>query len=74
MALNKNGLKVNLRALYNDTLDNKGLSPEGAKEAFINGLANAIETFIKTATVNYITGLTSASGGVVTGTFNHTIS
>ncbi|MBD3748505.1 MAG: hypothetical protein IE931_03320 [Sphingobacteriales bacterium] len=74
MALDKNGLKATLGGIYDDTLDNADLTPEEAKNAFISRLADAIETFVKTAKVNYTSGLTSATGGVVSGTFNHTIS
>lgn len=70
--LNTPALKNSLTALYNQTLDNGTLSPEEAKDAFINSLANAIEVYVKTATVNYSGGLTSTNGPV-TGVFNHTI-
>lgn len=70
--LNKPALKNSLTALYNQTLDNGNLSPEEAKDAFIERLANAIEAFVKTATVNYTGGLTSTNGPV-TGVFNHNI-
>lgn len=74
MGLNKIALKSDLEALYNQTLDNEDLTPEEAKDAFIERLATAIDAFVKSASVNYQNGLTSANGGVVTGTFNHTIS
>lgn len=74
MALDKAGLKSDLRTLYNATLDNEELTAEEAKELFLTRLADAIEKFVKTAKVNYTNGLTSATGGLVSGTFNHTIS
>lgn len=74
MALDKTGLKNDLNTLYTATLDNGELTPNEAKELFLTRMADAIEKFVKTATVNYTSGLTSASGGVVTGTFNHTVS
>lgn len=70
--LNTPQLKNSLTALYNQTLDNGNLSPEEAKDAFIQRLANAIEEYVKTATVNYTGGLTSTNGPV-TGVLNHTI-
>lgn len=74
MALNKIALKSDLEVLYNQTLDNEQLTPEQAKDAFIERLATAIDVFVKSASVNYQSGLTSQTGGLVTGTFNHTIS
>ncbi|MBC7399852.1 MAG: hypothetical protein H7289_07880 [Mucilaginibacter sp.] len=74
MALDKAGLKSDLDTLYTATVDNADLSPAQAKELFLTRMADAIEKFVKTATVNYTGGLTSANGGVVTGTLNHTIS
>lgn len=74
MPLDKTGLKSDLDVLYTATLDNADLTPEEAKDLFLQKLADAIEKFVKTAKVNYTNGLTSATGGVVTGTFNHTIS
>ncbi|WAC40589.1 hypothetical protein [Pedobacter sp. SL55] len=69
MALNKPKLITDLTTLYDATLDNGELSPAEAKTKFIQELANAIEAYVKSATVKYNSGLT-APNGAVTGTFN----
>lgn len=72
MSLNKTQLKTDLRSLYDGTLSSSG-SAADAKEAFIAGLADVIDAYIKTEKINYTSGLTAGANPVV-GTFNHTVS
>lgn len=69
MPLNKPQLVTDLTQIFDATLDNGELSPADAKTKFIADLANAIESYVKSATVKYNSGLTSPSG-LVTGTFS----
>lgn len=74
MALNKPQLVNDLRALFRQTWD-ENTSAEDAETAFLNTMANIIDAYVKSATVNYSGGLSTASGGgPVTGILNHTIS
>lgn len=73
MALNKTKLVSDLTTLYNATLDNGELTPEQAKQKFIQELAAAIEDYVKSAQINYVSGLV-ASTYLVTGTFNGNLS
>lgn len=68
MALDLPGLKTNLKALYDATLV-ASIDAEAAETNFINGLATAIDTYVRSAAIVYTTGLTSETGGVVTGVF-----
>lgn len=72
MALNKNQLRIDLRALFDET-ENDQSDLATAKTAFINKLSDIVDGYVKSAKVNYSNGLT-APNGPVTGTFNHTIS
>lgn len=72
MSLNKELLKTDLRSLYDSTLSSNGNEAD-SKEAFISGLADAIDSYIKTANITYSGGLTSPNGAVA-GIFNNTIS
>lgn len=71
MSLNKPQLENDLRALFDATLDSD-TSEQQAKDAFIQGLANIIDGYIKTAKIKYTGGLVAPNGSV-TGTINHTI-
>jgi hypothetical protein len=64
MALNTPGLKDEIKQLLTDMRSRSEISDE----EFANRLSSAIETYVKTATIIYISGLT-ASGAPVTGTF-----
>lgn len=72
MSLDKAGLKVNLKTMYDAT---KVAAADGptAEQNFINSLADAIETYVKSAQVNYTSGLIAGSNTVI-GTFNGSLS
>jgi hypothetical protein len=64
MGLDLAGLKTNLKAVFDNT------HTEGYTETeFVNDMATAIDTYVRSAAIVYTSGLTSATGGVVTGTF-----
>ena len=72
MALRTEELKAELKDLYKSTQGTEG-DAEAALEAFVEGLGNLLESYVKSATVTYSGGLL-APNGAVSGTFNHTIS
>lgn len=65
MALDTPGLKGNLLDIVTEMRTRSEISDQ----EFCNLLGDAIETFVKSATINYISGL-AAPNGPVTGTFN----
>lgn len=65
MALNKTGLKNEIVAIMSDMLQRENTSIE----EFATRLSDAVDDYVKEADIIYTTGLTSATGGVVTGTF-----
>ncbi len=65
MALNKQNLKNNIVQLMSDMMTREEISIE----EFAARLSNAIDVYIKEATIVYSSGL-SAPNGVVTGMFN----
>lgn len=65
MALNKNGLKTAIKTILNDMRNRK----ENADEEFAERLSDAIDNYVKTASIVYENGLT-APEGPVTGVFN----
>lgn len=65
MPLNKTGLKSNIKQLLTDMRTREDISDD----EFATRLSNAIDTYVKTATIVYMAGLT-APNGAVTGTFN----
>ena len=65
MALNKVILKNNIIAIMQDMMSRE----ETSIEEFAERLASTIDVYVKDAEIVYKTGLTSATGGVVTGTF-----
>ncbi|WP_295669520.1 hypothetical protein [uncultured Mucilaginibacter sp.] len=67
MGLDLPGLKTNLKELYDATLV-ASVDAETAETNFINGLATAIDTYVRSASIVYTEGLT-APGGPVTGDF-----
>jgi len=71
MSLNKKQLVQDLTTLYENTMGSN-TDEVTAKDDFINYLANAIDAYVKSATIKYSGGLT-APNGPVSGTFNHTI-
>lgn len=66
MSLNKDSLKNNIVAILVDF----ATRTEPAMEEFADKLATAVDTYVKEAKITYTSGLTSATGGAVTGTFN----
>ncbi len=65
MSLNKDGLKENIKALLEDMMTRDQTSIDDFAEL----LSNHIDTYVKTATIKYNTGLV-AGGSPVTGVFN----
>lgn len=72
MSLNKAKLKTDLTALFDGTINSEG-NETAAKTAFIDGLTDIIDSYVRSIQVNYTSGLT-ATNGLVNGTFIHTIS
>lgn len=63
MPLNKNKLKTEIRSMIKDLakLEDQGK----AEDIFVNGLANAIEKYVKSGTVSVlVTGVTTAGSAV----------
>ncbi len=65
MSLNKVALKADIVNLLTEMLTRENTSIE----EFADRLSTSVDTYVKTATIKYTSGLTSATGGVVTGTF-----
>lgn len=65
MALNKTFLKNEIKSIMQDMLTRE----ETSIEEFAERLSDGIDAYVKQADIIYTTGLTSATGGVVTGTF-----
>ena len=65
MALNKAQLKTDIVSLLTDML----MREETSIEEFADRLSDKIDVYVKSAAIIYTTGLTSATGGAVTGTF-----
>lgn len=72
MALDTGKLKTDLKRLYQQARDNNE-GADAALDAFIEGMGDVIEAYVKSITITYTTGL-SAPNGPVVGTFEHTIS
>lgn len=69
MALNKTGLKNDIKALLDElkTYDGStGKEQDDAVEYLADGLADALDTFVKTASVSVSTNVTVASVTAVT--------
>jgi hypothetical protein len=65
MALNKADLKTKIAAIMTDMMERENTSID----EFATRLSNAIDAYVKEATVVYSSGLI-APNGAVTGTFN----
>lgn len=66
MALNKEQLKQGIKSILMDMITRE----EDSFEEFAERMADKIDEFVKTADINYSTGLIAPSGGgAVTGTF-----
>lgn len=67
MALDKSSLKTSIEAILTD-METRN---EDAKAEFATRLADAIDTYVKSATIVYTAGLIAPPmGGAVTGAFN----
>ena len=60
MSLNLATLKTDLEAVYDATLI-ADTDAAAAKTAFVNGLANAFDKYVKTASLTYASGLVAGS-------------
>jgi hypothetical protein len=64
------GLKTNLKAVYDATKVDAG-DPVTQEENFINGMAEAIQTFVLTAELTYgsglVAGATAVTGDIIGG-------
>lgn len=67
MALDKNQLKSDIKSVLNEL--KTATDQDAAIEQYADKLSTAIDTYVKTASITYITGLV-APGGAVSGTFN----
>lgn len=65
MALQKSELKTKIVDIMEEMMTRE----DNSIEDFAERLATAIDEYVKEAEIVYKTGLTSATGGVVTGTF-----
>lgn len=68
MSLNKVALKENIKNLLEDMITRE----ENSIDEFAQRLADSVDQFIRSATIEYQGGLT-APNGAVTGTFNGVI-
>lgn len=71
--LNKTALKAAIKAAFDDESNDPNVPPaaQAARDRIADKLANAIDAFVKSATIQYTTGLIAPpSGGAVTGVFN----
>ncbi|GGB83055.1 hypothetical protein GCM10007424_23850 [Flavobacterium suaedae] len=68
MALNTEGYKAEILALITEMRERTEISDE----EYADRWAQATEQYIKSATINYLSGLIAPTGAV-TGTFNGTI-
>ncbi|HJT74630.1 MAG TPA: hypothetical protein VJ720_11440 [Chitinophaga sp.] len=74
MPLNKSGLEQSIKSAFKSMKDAGGDEEQGLNQ-LCSKLAEAVDTYVKTATINYTTGLTTAAGGgPVTGVFNGNLS
>ena len=72
MALNKSALQTGIKNAFKSMKEGDG-DEEQALDLFCTKLAEAVDTYVKTAQINYTTGLT-APNGAVTGVFNGNLS
>ena len=66
MSLDKGALKADIVQLLTDMMTRE----ESSIEEFAERLSTAVDSYTKGANIVYTSGLTSATGGAVTGTFN----
>lgn len=72
MALDTTSLKASIKAAFSDQ-ESKMDNPDNALNDLADKIGDALETWIKTLQITYISGLTNGSGAV-TGTFGNTLS
>jgi len=65
MSLNKEVLKSDIVSLLTEMLTRE----ETSIDEFATRLSDSVDVYVKSATIKYTSGLTSATGGVVSGTF-----
>ena len=65
MALQKSELKTKIVDIMQEMMTRE----ENSIEDFAERLATAIDVYVKEAEIIYTSGLTSATGGILTGTF-----
>ncbi|UPK68133.1 hypothetical protein [Chitinophaga filiformis] len=73
MPLNKNALEQSIKSAFKNMKDGNG-DEEQALNTLCSKLAEAVDAFVKTAQINYVTGLGTPSGGPVSGTFQGNLS
>ena len=66
-------LAAQIKAVLDAESDAPNIDPAAARQRTADGIADAIDAYIKTATINYLSGLVSPSGPV-TGAFVGTLS
>ncbi|WP_343671823.1 hypothetical protein [Chitinophaga sp.] len=70
MSLNKGTLQAAIKDAFKKMKSTNG-DEEQTLDTLSGKLAEAIDTYVKTATIVYVTGLVAPpNGGVVSGTFN----
>jgi 20S proteasome alpha/beta subunit len=66
MPLDKPTLKQDIRSLLDNLFNNSpDMTPEEARGLFVDGLADAVENYVKSADGQYQPGSLTASNGVV---------
>lgn len=72
MAIVKETIKAGIKSAFTQVMDDQG-DRQQALDRVADTLAGAVVDALKSITITYTTGLTSATGGPVTGVFNCTI-
>jgi hypothetical protein len=72
MPLNKSGLEQSIKSAFKSMRDGDTDEEQGL-DMLCSKIADAVDTYVKTAQINYTAGLTTANGPV-TGVFNGTLS
>jgi hypothetical protein len=73
MPLNKTALKAALKSAFEANITNITPAQDSQVDALCGSISDAIDNYIKAATINYTTGLVAPNGpvtGVFTGTLN----
>lgn len=72
MPLNKSALEQSIKNAFK-SMKNSDTDEEQGLDRLCSKLAEAVDTYVRTAQINYIAGL-SNSGGAVSGVFNGNLS